>query len=112
MRLVYITLARKNLCYGSFPAKVSLGTNAYNSQSKIALQEPAFQIQQPQFRERRTGGDFFCPHLTFGAIPLFMRVWRQPKIRALNFKICALYFKIQGTYFFFAAKHEFTYGKT
>lgn len=31
MRLVYITLARKNLCYGSFPAKVSLGTNAYNS---------------------------------------------------------------------------------
>ena len=30
MRLVYITLARKILCYGSFPAKVSLGTNAYN----------------------------------------------------------------------------------
>jgi len=46
----------------------------------------------------------FCPHLTFGAIPLFMRVWRQPKIRALNFKICALYFKIQGTYFFFAPR--------
>lgn len=33
MRLVYITLARKILCYGSFPAKVSLGTNAYNSQN-------------------------------------------------------------------------------
>ena len=32
MRLVYITLARKILCYGSFPAKVLLGTNAYNSQ--------------------------------------------------------------------------------
>lgn len=31
MRLVYITLARKILCYGSFPAKVLLGTNAYNS---------------------------------------------------------------------------------
>ena len=30
MRLVYITLARKILCYGSFPAKVLLGTNAYN----------------------------------------------------------------------------------
>lgn len=34
MRLVYITLARKILCYGSFPAKVLLGTNAYNSQIK------------------------------------------------------------------------------
>lgn len=34
MRLVYITLARKILCYGNFPAKVSLGTNAYNSQNK------------------------------------------------------------------------------
>lgn len=34
MRLVYITLARKILCYGSFPAKVLLGTNAYNSQNK------------------------------------------------------------------------------
>gem|GEM_PF-5944650 len=34
MRLVYITLARKILCYGSFPAKVLLGTNAYNSQLK------------------------------------------------------------------------------
>ena len=34
MRLVYITLARKILCYGSFPAKVSLGTNAYNSQNE------------------------------------------------------------------------------
>jgi len=33
MRLVYITLARKILCYGSFPAKVLLGTNAYNSLS-------------------------------------------------------------------------------
>lgn len=31
MRLVYITLARKILCYGSFPAKVLLGTNAFNS---------------------------------------------------------------------------------
>lgn len=31
MCLVYITLARKILCYGSFPAKVLLGTNAYNS---------------------------------------------------------------------------------
>lgn len=35
MCLVYITLARKILCYGSFPAKVSLGTNAYNSQKLI-----------------------------------------------------------------------------
>lgn len=34
MRLVYITLARKILCYGSFPAKVLLGTNAYNFQIK------------------------------------------------------------------------------
>ncbi len=34
MRLVYITLARKILCYGSFPAKVLLGTNAYNSLKK------------------------------------------------------------------------------
>ena len=33
MRLVYITLARKILCYGSFPAKILLGTNAYNSQN-------------------------------------------------------------------------------
>lgn len=35
MRLVYITLARKILCYGSFPAKVLLGTNAYNSHKYI-----------------------------------------------------------------------------
>ena len=34
MRLVYITLARKILCYGSFPAKVLLGTNAYNSHTE------------------------------------------------------------------------------
>ncbi len=41
MRLVYITLARKILCYGSFPAKVLLGTNAYNSLDKKA---PAFHV--------------------------------------------------------------------
>lgn len=40
MRLVYITLARKILCYGSFPAKVLLGTNAYNSQKEKPYQTP------------------------------------------------------------------------
>lgn len=42
MRLVYITLARKILCYGSFPAKVLLGTNAYNSQINMGIMNTIF----------------------------------------------------------------------
>ena len=45
MRLVYITLARKILCYGSFPAKVSLGTNAYNSLICNVNQECMFRCE-------------------------------------------------------------------
>lgn len=45
MRLVYITLARKILCYGSFSAKVLLGTNAYNSQINNILKKYKLEIK-------------------------------------------------------------------
>ena len=56
MRLVYITLARKILCYGSFPAKVLLGTNAYNSQikkKKLSQLQAYLQLLQNQYAHKR-----------------------------------------------------------
>lgn len=63
MRLVYITLARKILCYGSFPAKVSLGTNAYNSlkisQTYFLPTENPFKNQAKSADKNRYAGTVF-----------------------------------------------------
>ena len=76
MRLVYITLARKILCYGSFPAKVLLGTNAYNS---LSQKEPSsFRTHGKPFIILMLHAERYFGHLSV----ILHSVWRRTENRS------------------------------